>query len=155
MEPIGPHRLGIIGMALAVTLVLARVVAGEGNRPGVTAGASLFLTYCASCHGTGGEGNGPVAGALRTPPPDLTRLVERYGTPLPRARLAGFIDGREYVAAHGPREMPVWGNVFFEDVGPSSPDPEASKRKTIAVLLDYLESIQRVQDAARPRRPSG
>jgi len=36
-------------------------------------GASLFVANCASCHGGGGAGNGPAAGAL-APPPTNFRL---------------------------------------------------------------------------------
>ena len=139
---------------LAALLPLAGIATGEGDAPGagVAAGRVLFGTYCASCHGLEGDGRGPVAAALRTPPADLTRLTERYGTPFPRARLAAFIDGRKDVAAHGPREMPVWGERFF--LGDADPNLEARTRRTILVILDYLESIQRVRDAGRARSAS-
>lgn len=35
-------------------------------------GRSLFEAKCAPCHGKGGKGDGPVAGALKPRPPDLT-----------------------------------------------------------------------------------
>ena len=38
------------------------------------AGRDLFESYCATCHGRDGKGAGPVAGALKTPPADLTAL---------------------------------------------------------------------------------
>ncbi len=108
---------------------------------GSAAGQVLFHTYCASCHGVDARGSGPVADQLSTPPPDLTRLGERYGQPLPRQAIAAFIDGRDDVAAHGPREMPVWGERFFQGEAPSGAS-EGAKRRTIEVILDYLESIQ-------------
>lgn len=36
------------------------------------AGRSLYAQHCAACHGSSGEGNGPAAGELATPPRDLT-----------------------------------------------------------------------------------
>lgn len=37
-------------------------------------GKQMFEAYCASCHGMGGKGGGPVASALKVPPADLTVL---------------------------------------------------------------------------------
>ncbi len=38
----------------------------------IAAGADAFAAHCASCHGTGGAGNGPVSANLKVPPADLT-----------------------------------------------------------------------------------
>lgn len=38
----------------------------------VTAGMGLFAMHCASCHGAGGHGDGPLAKNLPLPPADLT-----------------------------------------------------------------------------------
>ena len=35
-------------------------------------GAYTYRTYCASCHGEKGEGDGPLAASLRFHPPDLS-----------------------------------------------------------------------------------
>jgi mono/diheme cytochrome c family protein len=102
----------------------------------------LYLTYCQSCHGVAGHGDGPAAGWLRTPPADLTRLFERYGTPLDRARLAKYIDGRALLGAHGPRDMPIWGSEFFADATPTTPNLEGVKRRLIEVLVEYVETLQ-------------
>jgi cytochrome c oxidase cbb3-type subunit 3 len=43
--------------------------APAGNLRGdAAAGAQLYATYCASCHGPNGKGDGPVAAALKPPP---------------------------------------------------------------------------------------
>lgn len=117
-----------------------RTVAGGAGEGGP--GRILYLTYCQSCHGVAGRGDGPAAAALREPPADLTRLFERYGTPLDRERLAEYVDGRRLSAAHRAREMPIWGSEFFDDVLPNNPDPERVKRRLIEVLVDYLETLQ-------------
>jgi len=45
------------------------LVAPVGNLRGdPAAGAQLYATYCASCHGPDGKGDGPVAAALKPPP---------------------------------------------------------------------------------------
>lgn len=141
-------RGAIRAVVVACGLLLAQGC-GEGTtsstpRPDVTGGPGrvLYLTYCASCHGPGGRGDGRVAPALRTPPPDLTRLYERYGTPLDRAAIADYVDGRLLVGAHGAREMPVWGREFFADAPPSTPGLEHTREHLVKVLVDYLQSIQ-------------
>jgi hypothetical protein len=55
-----------------------------------------------------------MASSLKQQPADLRKLSDKYGTPLSIKRVAAFIDGRQAVAAHGPREMPVWGNRFYD-----------------------------------------
>lgn len=136
-------------VAAAVAALLAAAVAGaEGPQPGAAAGRVLYHTYCASCHGEDGRGDGPVAPALVTPPADLTRLAERYGSPLPRDQVAAFIDGRRDVAAHGPRAMPVWGRVFVEE-SLGAPNPERTAAEAIRRIVDFLVTIQRSGSASR------
>lgn len=133
---------------VAAVVLVGSPASAQGPSPGAAAGRVLYLSYCASCHGVGGEGNGPVADSLRQPPADLTRLAERYGTPLPRQELAAFIDGRREVAAHGPREMPVWGRRFVDESF-DAPNPERVAEEAIQRLLDFLATIQRFDSAAR------
>jgi mono/diheme cytochrome c family protein len=102
-------------------------------------GAVLFRTHCASCHGADGRGGGPAAVAMRRMPPDLTGYAERNAGVFPSERLARIIDGRD-VAAHGDREMPVWGDVFKRAGAGESPDAVAAR---IAAILRYVEAIQR------------
>lgn len=113
-----------------------------GGQSGSVAGRDLFVSHCASCHGVDGRGGGPVAPSLRVPPSDLTRLTERYALADLRTELAGIIDGRAEVAAHGRREMPVWGVMLFEDSGEPRAVVEASRRRAIEILADYVLSLQ-------------
>lgn len=53
-------------------------------------GRRLFATYCAVCHGAGGEGDGPLATVLERPAADLRR-AQRAPEDLPRlARVVRF-----------------------------------------------------------------
>ncbi len=101
-------------------------------------GRVLYLQYCVSCHGLSGEGDGPVARSLITPPANLRRLAERFGNPLPQDQVARYIDGRAEVKAHGPRDMPVWGSRFYYKSGTN----ERRAQQWIAQLVAYLQSIQ-------------
>src|SRR4029079_15278342 len=50
-------------------------------------GRQLFYTYCASCHGTSGVGNGPAAMAMRRTPPDITGIAVTNGGVFPEERM--------------------------------------------------------------------
>jgi len=59
------------------------------------------------------RGHGPAAGALRHAPPDLTLIAQHHGGRFPADKVKAVIAGQEQSpAAHGSREMPVWGPVF-------------------------------------------
>lgn len=108
-------------------------------------GGNDFQTYCASCHGEDGRGNGPVAEFLAITPADLTKLSRNNGGIFPAERLAQVIDGRHEVKIHGPRDMPVWGDWF--DAEAEAPGLRASEREIvvherIAALVAYLKTIQ-------------
>lgn len=122
--------------ALAGLLLIASTAA-VGRTDDVALGRQIYLERCASCHGLAGEGDGPVAAALITPPANLRRLSERFGSPLPEERVVRFIDGRAEVKAHGPRDMPVWGKRFYAET-----HNERAVRAMIAELMAYLQSIQ-------------
>jgi mono/diheme cytochrome c family protein len=118
-------------------LLLTIATAASAENDAVAQGRQLYLEYCGSCHGLTGEGDGPVAPALTTPPANLRRLSDRFGSPLPEDQVARFIDGRAEVKAHGPRDMPVWGKRFYAATG-----DERAVRAMIGDLVAYLQSIQ-------------
>ena len=110
----------------------------------VEQGRELYTRYCAACHGLNADGNGPLASVMKTPPANLRKLSERYGNPLPSARIAAFIDGSADVKAHGLRDMPVWGQRF----DPEKERSPAGARPWLSALVAYLQSIQGVPPAA-------
>jgi mono/diheme cytochrome c family protein len=77
-------------------------------------GARIFQNYCASCHGVNGNGDGPVAPALKAKVPLLTTLAQRNGGMFPADRLRRIIAGDDVSATHGSREMPIWGPIFHQ-----------------------------------------
>jgi mono/diheme cytochrome c family protein len=112
--------------------------AAQGD-PTTPSGAALYKTYCASCHGTAGRGDGPVAERLRTPPPDLTRLMTSDGV-FPAQRVRRIIDGRDLSGTHGRSDMPVWGDAFSRRITRAE---AAQTEQKIDALVTYLESMQR------------
>ncbi len=114
----------------------------EGMPPG---GQRDFLTYCAPCHGLDGSGDGPVAVALTKTPPTLTGLAAANGGAFPAERVTAVILGAAEVAAHGTREMPVWGRWFgYEADDPSltRAERQAKVDARVAGIVAYLASIQ-------------
>jgi mono/diheme cytochrome c family protein len=103
-----------------------------------SSGKDMYVAYCASCHGQDGMGNGPAAPALKTRPTDLTILAVKNGGKFPDTHIAEVIKGDTLTAAHGNKEMPVWGPVFLSL---DRHDP-AQKQMRIHNLAAYLESIQ-------------
>jgi len=93
-------------------------------------------------------GNGPVARALRTRPANLRLLEKNHGGVFPEQEIRDFVDGTKDMAAHGSREMPIWGLAFQYRGGPVGDihgPPPASKAEVdrrIELLVDYIRSIQ-------------
>jgi mono/diheme cytochrome c family protein len=131
-----------IGGSLLVFLmgpVLAQEKKERQRVPESTQGPVLYKTHCAVCHGTQGNGGGPIARFLKVQPRDLTRLAGRNGGKFPLARVQKLISGEvELPAGHGTSSMPVWGPLFSEvawdqDLG----------RVRIYNLAKYIETLQK------------
>jgi mono/diheme cytochrome c family protein len=110
----------------------------------VKQGKEEYMAHCASCHGATGEGDGPVAGSLKNKPPNLTFLQQQEtGGAFPTKRVTDIVQGnKDYdknFRTHGPADMPVWGNVFYQEAGERSSVAKARIRN----LVDYIESIQK------------
>lgn len=100
-------------------------------------GEQEFQESCAVCHGASATGDGPLAGILNIPPPDLTELRKRNNGIFPYEDTFSVIDGRANITSHGTKDMPVWGMKFRLD----SEGPEAHAR-TLELVL-YLQSVQK------------
>jgi hypothetical protein len=127
--------------SLSLASVVLLVFGGCRSEPASPSGEALYRRYCASCHGPRGHGDGPVAEALKRTPADLTQLAKRDGGKLDEPKLLSFIDGRRWVKEHGPREMPVWGAVFDEELK-SQLYREYTGLLQSRTLVDYIASIQ-------------
>lgn len=101
-------------------------------------GQQMFNTYCAVCHGKDGKGSGPAAEALKATPTDLTTLAAKNGGKYPSERVSSAIRGDVAVPAHGTKDMPVWGSLFWH----MSQGHQGEVQLRLANLNKYIESMQ-------------
>lgn len=136
----GSARRGSIALCAAL-LVLASTAAAE---PRAAQGRRLYLRLCASCHGTSGRGDGPVAPALGERPTDLTTLAQRHHGEFSALDVFAAVDGTTMPRAHGVSEMPVWGEVLRRTPGMTDDEAaEGTARDALLLITDHLLSLQR------------
>lgn len=134
----------VTALAVFAAALPLSALAQEADR-----GRVEYLANCAVCHGSDGMGNGPYAELLKVGIPDLTTLAQQNDGTFPFDRVRRVIDGRADVAAHGPREMPVWGYEYATEAGGFPRDyydeeqAETIVRGRILSLIDYLQGIQK------------
>ena len=137
-----------IVLILGVTTSLSAQTSPQASKPEIkkapavytnpTSGRQMYDAYCAACHGQSGVGNGPAAAALKTTPTNLTKLAAGNGGTFPASHVAATITGDQMTAAHGSKDMPVWGPVFLYL---EQHDPAAAQLR-VRNLTKYVESLQ-------------
>lgn len=106
-------------------------------------GDAVFQNLCASCHGVGGNGDGPAANVIDKSVPDLTRLAANNDGEFSHNAVERAISGNSRAVTHGTIDMPAWEQQFkYVQMGWSSFQREAYARKRIHQLAKYIESIQ-------------
>jgi len=101
-------------------------------------GKAMFKEYCATCHGVEGRGNGPAMNATKKRPADLTQLARKNRGTFPEVPVMNYINGDDAVAAHGTRDMPIWGTLFRS----LDPESEGVAKIRVKVLADYIKTLQ-------------
>ena len=128
---------------LVVVILLGAVAVAAQQAEMIARGKVTYRIYCQNCHGDAAKGDGRVAQWLTVKPADLTRITKANKGTFPFDRIYRVIDGREEVAGHGMRDMPIWGQVFIETSG-----SEDQVRGKILQLIEFLKSIQEADDTA-------
>jgi mono/diheme cytochrome c family protein len=126
------------------------------NTNKVDLGKNEYELNCAVCHGLQGRGDGPYARILKTPLPDLTMLSQANGGTFPFQRVYDIIDGTEMIAAHGTRQMPIWGQTYrfkaeenFFTWRAFPWDAEPFVRARILAVTEYVARLQIKQEEAK------
>lgn len=134
------RRFLLIVAALAVASATiaaqqAKVEKGPIKPVAASDAGKMFDTYCAVCHGKDGRGTGPAAKSLTKAPADLTKLAANNKGAYPETKVKRYIEGADEVAAHGTRDMPMWGDLF------NSLNRDTTQIR-IQALSDYIKAMQ-------------
>jgi mono/diheme cytochrome c family protein len=124
---------------LVLPLIAQQPKVQQAAAPATSAasGEEMFKSYCASCHGPRGKGDGPAASAFKTAPSDLTMLAKKNSGKFPDDKVKTVL--RNGVSpAHGSADMPVWGPVFSA-VSQNTPQIVTLR---ISNLTDFIQSMQ-------------
>ncbi len=131
-----------------IGIILLSVSANALAADKLDVGKMEYNASCAVCHGLTGKGDdGPLKELLARPVPNLTTLAKNNKGIFPFDRVFQIIDGRQEVKAHGPRNMPIWGNAFnnqsslYFDNYPQQ-DSESAGRSRILAITEYLYRLQ-------------
>ncbi len=133
-------------IAVAAGLLMAAGYANETKgkvtvpveRLNPTDGKLMYTGYCAPCHGADGRGNGPVAGALKAQPTDLTTLAKSNNGKYPDSHVVSVLQFGSTMPSHGTAQMPVWGPLLGKMDNVHTQDTQLR----IANLSHYLHSLQ-------------
>jgi mono/diheme cytochrome c family protein len=135
-----PSFLMISCLSLLIAPLMAqqtKVQQAPAPATNAASGEEMYKSYCASCHGPRGKGDGPAASAFKTAPSDLTMLAKKNNGKFPDDKVRTLL--RNGVSpAHGSAEMPVWGPVFSA----VSQNSQQIITLRISNLTDYIQSIQ-------------
>jgi|SRR5271156_1378536 len=151
------NRFTLAGFCLVVSLAAsvivqitdAKPVRCETSKSGseTTPGKLEYQRACARCHGDDGKGGGPTAATSTAKTTDLTLLARDNGGVFPYRKILRIIHNTEPIAAHGPREDPVWGKRFSLRLNVATgasnlPGSSAQIDYRVKQLTRYLKSIQ-------------
>ncbi|HTV83033.1 MAG TPA: cytochrome c [Acidobacteriaceae bacterium] len=104
-------------------------------------GKQMYNTYCATCHGIDGKGNGPAAVALKQQPTDLTALARDNGGKFPDDHIYTVLQFGVETPAHGTKDMPVWGPAL-RSLNQGNSTAGMIEQQRISNLTHYLRTLQ-------------
>lgn len=141
--------ISIIHTASAVAVAIASMALplhAQEVPENLRAGAAEFANSCASCHGADAKGAGFLTRVFQgIDPGDLTQLAANNDGQFPVDRVFEVIDGQAAVAAHGDRQMPVWGDRYWEtamsNYGPDEYNVQRARNRVLEMVF-YLQAIQ-------------
>jgi mono/diheme cytochrome c family protein len=135
--------------AVTAAALFAAVLAPPARAEDRDLGRITYNLHCASCHGAGGAGDGPMAAFLSVPPADLTTIQARNGGVFPFSRVYRIIETGEANEIHAASPMPAWGEelltetLILQGIEIAPARREAFVRSRILALIDHIAQLQR------------
>jgi hypothetical protein len=137
-------RCRAVALALAAAGLASPAVA-EGDRD---LGRITYGTHCASCHGSDGRGDGPMAEFLTVEVPDLATIQRDNGGIFPFARVFRIIEEGAENEVHAASGMPAWSERLLTDtyilhgIRVEPGQREAFVRSRILAVIDHIAGMQ-------------
>lgn len=104
-------------------------------------GQQMYASYCASCHGVDGRGDGAMAASIGAHPTDLTQLSRDNHGVFPESHLVTVLRHGVEGHASGSKMMPDWGPVLYKlDTSMGS---STLRSLRIANLIGYIKTLQK------------
>jgi len=126
--------------AVALCLGLAACADTQSKESG--SGQVIYDSYCVTCHGSAGQGDGRIADQLPVPPANLTLLSDTNDGVFPTERVMTQIYG--YPGRFHQGMMPEFGPILdgplVEWTGPDG--QTVMTPQALIDLVSYLESLQ-------------
>lgn len=134
-----PHKSAALAAALFLSGAGVAYADARPNEQVISDGKDDYQWQCASCHGSGGKGDGPMAKILIRQPADLTKISTKNDGKFPFWRVYHIISGKTDVPGHETFQMPDFWKRFSgqeRDLGFLPPHVR------ILELTHYIESLQ-------------
>ena len=139
--------LRTFSVAVSLTLVQTASANEQNGSNDFQPSRYEFRNSCAHCHGVDGKGAGFLIRLFKgVDPGDLTQLTKSNEGEFPLDRIFQTIDGRDEVAAHGEREMPVWGDRYMEQYMYEYEPAQSNELRVRARVLELVYYIQSIQE---------
>ena len=127
-----------------VALALAALAPLGAAAQDAASGEFLYFTFCSTCHGEVGKGDGPTAQVLTVRPADLTALASGNSGSFPVARVISRIEGEDLVLAHG-SPMPLYARIF-DGAEAALAVTDAGEIATNVVVMDLVAWLETIQE---------
>jgi mono/diheme cytochrome c family protein len=109
-------------------------------------GQEMYVQYCAGCHGSSGQGQGPAARYCTVSPANLALLAKKNHGVFPAQHVSQVLHSGTGKRLQGQGYMPVWAPLLQTMNGDK---PETTEIR-IANLTEYVRTLQ--ERPATPRK---
>jgi mono/diheme cytochrome c family protein len=111
-------------------------------------GQEMYTQYCAGCHGSGGQGQGPAARYCTVSPANLALLAKNNHGVFPANHVSQVLHTGTGKRPKGQGYMPVW-EPLLRSMNADKPDTTELR---IANLTEYVRTLQEHPSASQQGR---